>query len=374
MSSQIPQQITESGTSVLVQPEPHIHCPKCKAKNPTNVELCQKCGKNLLPGQGAGLRLFFLFFFLILAGVCAYLMYWNFFREGAPNPESFWLNPISLSVGILVSLVLAFTLALRRIPLYKRYEMRSSRHLYLDINQSIADLTSALELAPDNMQHSLLKQRRSLYEKIGDSTNADRDRLALALDPDAWKSEGDFLSVFGGFQGDAFSWSMRRGAIETLLLSGVAVALGYCPTCKAVVELNKDKKCPVHPKIKGRDEKLVIPADVAAGKLAVLAKLERKEAHLVKEITRLLDAKEAVALAYCPRCQGVMQLDTLRRCPHHPNEKLKGVAYELPDYFEARKRQMLRERHWKKVNNTRNMVLLVSILALLIITYYLILK
>jgi hypothetical protein len=69
-----------------------------------------------------------------------------------------------------------------------------------------------------------------------------------------------------------------------------------------------------------------------------------------------------------------MQLDTLRRCPHHPNEKLKGVAYELPDYFEARKRQMLRERHWKKVNNTRNMVLLVSILALLIITYYLILK
>jgi RNA polymerase subunit RPABC4/transcription elongation factor Spt4 len=374
MITQIPQEITESGTSVPTQPEPRIHCPKCKAKNPTNAERCQQCGKNLLSGQGVGLRLFFLFFFLILAAVFAYLMYWNFFREGAPNPESFWLNPVSLSVGILVSLVLALTLALRRIPRYKRYEMRSSRHLNLDINQSIAVLTSALELAPDDMQHSLLKRRRSLYEKIGDSTNADRDRLALALDPNAWKSEGEFLSVFGGMQGDAFSWSMRRGAIDTLVLSGVAVALGYCPSCKAVVELNKDKKCPVHPKIKGRNEELVIPADVAAGKLTVLAKLEHKEAHLAMEITRLLDAKEAVALAYCPRCQGVIQLDTQRRCPHHPKEKIKGVAYELPGNFAARKRQILRARHWKKLNNTRYMIFLVLGLALLVVTYFVILK
>ena len=374
MSTQIPQEITESGATVPTQPEPRIHCPKCKAMNPTNTELCQQCGKNLLPGQGAGLRLFFLFFFLILAGVFAYLMYTNFIREGASNPGNFWLNPVSLSVGILVSLVLALTLALRRIPTYKRYEMRSSRHLNLDINQSIADLTSAMELAPDNVQHSLLKRRRSLYEKIGDSTNADRDRLALALDPNAWKSEGEFLSVFGGMQGDAFSWSMRRGAIDTLVLSGVAVALGYCPSCKAVVELNKDKKCPVHPKIKGRNEELVIPADVAAGKLAVLAKLEHKEAHLAMEITRLLDAKEAVALAYCPRCQGVMQLDTQRRCPHHPKEKIKGVAYELPGNFEARKRQILRARHWKKFNNTRYMIFLVLGLALLVVTYFVILK
>ena len=301
MSMPIPQQITGNVASLPAQPEPRIHCPKCKTKNPTNAVRCQQCGKNLLPGQGAGLRMLFLLFFLILAGVCAYLMYWNFIREGAPNPESFWLNPVSLGMGILVSLILAFVLALRKIPPYKRYEMRSSRHLNLDINQSIADLTSSLELAPDNVKHSLLRQRRSLYQKIGDSTNTDRDRLALALDPNVWKDEGDFLSVFGGMDGGAFSWSMRRAAIDTLLSSSAVVALGYCPACKEVVELNKDKKCPVHPKIKIRDEELVIPADVAAGKLAVLAKLEHKEAHLAKEITRLLEAKEAMALAYCPR-------------------------------------------------------------------------
>jgi RNA polymerase subunit RPABC4/transcription elongation factor Spt4 len=150
--------------------------------------------------------------------------------------------------------------------------------------------------------------------------------------------------------------------------------VGYCRSCKAVVELNQDKRCPVHPKIKGRDEELVIPADVAAGKLAVLAKLEHKEAHLAAEITKLLEAKEAVALGYCPRCAGVMELDAQRRCPHHPNGKVKGVAYELPGNFEARKRQILRERHWKKVNNTRNMVALVMILVMVVMTYFVFLK
>jgi len=373
MRTQIPQKGTRKSVSVPTQPEPRIHCPRCKTKNPTDAERCQQCGKNLLPGHGAGLRLFFLFFFLALAGVCGYLMYWNFIRQGAPNPESFWLNPVSLSVGILLSLILALVLALRRIPTYKRYEMRSFRHLNLDIHQSIADLTSALELAPDNLHHALLKQRRSLYEKIGDSTNADRDRLALALHPEAWKSEGDFLSVFG-MEGEAFSWSMRRAAIGTMLASGVAVAVGYCQECKAVVELNKDKRCPLHPKIKGRDEELVIPADVAAGKLAVLAKLEHKQAHLAKEITRLLEAKEALALAFCPRCAGVMQLDAQRRCPHHPDVRMKGVAYVLPGNVEARKRQMLQARHWKKVNKTRNTVVLVVALVALVIVYFAVLR
>lgn len=374
MSTQIPQKIIDSGASVPIQTEPRIHCPNCKTQNQTNSERCQQCGKDLLPDQGTGLRLFFLFFFLILAGMFVYLMYWNFIREGAPNPESFWLNPVSLSVGILVSLILAFVLALRRIPKYKRYEIRSSRHLNLDIYQSIADLTSALELAPENVQHSLLKQRRSLFEKIGDSTNADRDRLALALHPDAWKSEGDFLSVFGGLEGDAFSWSMRRSAIDTLRSSGVAVAVGYCPACKTVVELDKDMNCTVHPKIKGRDEQLVIPEDIAAGKLAVMAKLERKKAHLAGEITKMLEAKEVIAVAYCPRCQSVVQLDAQRCCLDHPNEKIKGVAYALPGNFDARKRQMLHEQHLKMVNNTRNMVVLILALALLAMVYFVFLK
>jgi heme/copper-type cytochrome/quinol oxidase subunit 2 len=50
------------------------------------------------------------------------------------------------------------------------------------------------------------------------------------------------------------------------------------------------------------------------------------------------------------------------------------VAYELPGNFEARKRQILRERHWKKVNNTRNMVALVMILVMVVMTYFVFLK
>jgi hypothetical protein len=356
------------------QGEARIHCPKCKAANPTSLERCEQCGQSLLPGQSAGLGLFFLFFFLVLAGVFASLMYWNFIREGAPNPESFWLNPVSLGVGILLSLILAFVLPSRRTPMYKRYENRSHQHLGLNLRQSIADLSSALELAPDKARSDLLKQRRRLYEKIGDRVNADRDRLTLALDPDAWKSEGDFLTVFGGMQGDAFSWSMRRAAIDNLVSSGVAVAVGYCKQCNKVVELNKEKKCPVHPVIKGREVELVIPADVAAGKLVVLSKLMRKVPALALEINRLLEANEAVALAYCPRCQGIMQLDSLQRCPHHPNVRLKGIAYSLPDNVEAQKRQMMRELRLKKSIGNRYLVALVITLLALAAVYFLVVK
>lgn len=368
MSTQIPQQFTQSTPSLPEQLAASIHCPKCKTKNPTNAESCLQCGKNLLPDQGAGLRLFFFFFFLFLAGVFVTLMYSNFIREGAPNPESFWINPVSLSVGILVALILAFYMALRRIPIYKRYEKRSFRHQNLDIHQSIADLTSALVLAPDHAKHALLKQRRLLYEKIGDVLNANRDRLALAQSPDAWKSEGDFLSVFGGMQGDAFSWSMRRAAIDSLLTSGMAVAIGYCQECRTVVELDKNKRCPLHPKIKGSYEELVIPEDAAAGRLAVLAKVEHNHAHLAQEITRLLEADQAVALGYCPGCADVVRLDARRRCPNHPDQKIKQVVYDLPDQFEARRLQMLIEGNRKKRKSMSNTLALVMALVALITT------
>lgn len=354
--------------------EARIHCPKCKSTNPTNAERCEHCGQPLLPGRGVGLRIFFFFFFLGLAGVFADLMYWNFIREGAPNPESFWLNPVSLGVGILLSLILAPVLAFRSVPLYKRYERRSFRHLNLNLRQSIADLSSALELAPDGDRSDLLKQRRRLYEKIGDTVNADRDRLTLALDPNAWKKEGDFLTVFAGMQGDAFSWSMRRSAIDNLVTTGVAVAVGYCPECKAVVQLNKDKKCAVHPKAAIREEELVIPEDVTAGKLTVLSKLAHKIPALAQELGRMLEANEAVALAYCPRCQGIMQLDANLRCPHHPDVRLKGVEYSLPENAAAHRRWMVREQQTKKFVRTRYVVVLGLVLLLLVVTYFTLVK
>lgn len=356
------------------QKEPLIHCPKCKATNPTNADRCKLCGQVLLVGQGIGIRVFFFFFFLILAIVFVYLMYINFIRENAPNPDSFWINPVSLSVGILLSLILAFVLPFRKTPAYKLYEKRSVRHLNFNILQSIADLTSALELAPNNARLDLLKKRRHLFEKVGDTINADRDRLALALDPDAWKSEGNFLSVFGGMEGSAFSWSMRRAAIDNLVLSGFAIAVGFCPECKTVVELNKEKKCPIHPKIKGRDQELVIPADITAGKLKVMTKMAIKEPLLAKELFLLLESNMAIALAYCPQCKVIMQLDAQLHCPNHPGSRLKNVEYCLPLEMDSLKRQMDREHQAKKALGSRYLVALVVILLLLVVTYFVLLN
>jgi hypothetical protein len=364
----------ENLSNVSTQKEPLIHCPKCKTTNPTDADRCKQCGQNLLPGQGIGIRVFFFFFFMVLAIVFGYLMYINFIRENAPNPDSFWINPVSLSVGILLSLILAFVLSLRKIPIYKRYEKRSVRHLNLNLMQSIADLTSALETSPDNARRNLLKQRRRLYEKIGDSVNADRDRLTLALDPDAWKSEGDFLSVFGDFEGSAFSWSMRRAAIDNLVSSGIAIAVGFCLECNAVVVLNKDKKCPIHPKTRGREQELVIPADIAVGKLKVITKLAKKVPSQAIELRNLLESNKAVALAYCPQCQGIMELDPQLHCPHHPTARLKDVYFSLAYNLEAQKRQMMHKHHENKSISTRYIIAFAIILITLVIVYFALIK
>lgn len=374
MSEQNKSVSLENLPNASTQLEPLIHCPRCKTTNPTDADRCKQCGQVLLPGQAIGIRVFFFFFFMGLVFIFAYLMYMNFIRENAPNPDSFWLNPVSLGVGILLSLILGFVLPFRRIPVYKQYEKRSVRHLNLNLKQSISDMTSALQLAPDNARLGLLKQRRSLYEKIGDTVNADRDRLTLALDPDAWKTEGDFISVFSDMDGSAFSWSMRKAAIDNLVSTGVAIAVGYCPECKAVVVLNKDKKCPIHPNTEGREQELVIPADIAAGKLKVTTRIAKKVPLMAQELNRLLVSHEAIALAYCPQCQGIMQLDPQLHCPHHPAARLKDVEFCLPSDMEAQKRQMMYTYHTSKAIGTRYIIVFAISLIALVIVYFVLIK
>ncbi|PKN98171.1 MAG: hypothetical protein CVU42_13085 [Chloroflexi bacterium HGW-Chloroflexi-4] len=370
MSVQNKPQNPNTANNPLNQNEARIRCPKCSTINLSTADRCIHCRVNLLPGQGMGVRLFFLFFFLVLAALFVFLLYDNFIRKGAPNPESFWLNPVSLSVGTLLSLILSIVISTRKIPEYIKYKNRSLQQMNFNIMQSIADLSVALELAPNNARIELLKKRRSLYEKIGDSLNADRDRLTLALDPDAWKSEGDFLSVFGEMDGSVFSWSMRRAAIENLVSNGIAIAVGYCTECKAVIELNRDKKCTVHPQIKGREVEIVIPADFKAGRLKVISKLYHKEPLLKKELIKLLESKEVVALAFCPKCQDIMQLNAQLQCPLHPGSNNKDLVFCMPESTNFTIRQMKREYKSKKGLGLRYVVVFLIILIGLVTLFF----
>lgn len=111
------------------------------------------------------------------------------------------------------------------------------------------------------------------------------------------------------------------------------------PKCNLVVELDKEKRCLQHRKVKGQEVEYVIPADILAGKLAVMQKLEGKKPRVADQITELLTADKASAIGYCMRCTGVVELDPQRRCRLHPRAQVKKVQYAVPlDLDEARKR------------------------------------
>jgi ribosomal protein L40E len=353
---------------------PQITCARCKTKNPTGADRCQQCNANLLPGVGAGRRVLILLVFLGLAAWLAYQMYDKFIRAGAPNPESFWLNPISLGVGILFSIIAAFVLAFRRTPMYARYENRALRHRNIDPWQSIEDYTRAIELAYEDARPRLIKQRAICFENLGQTQDAARDRLTLAVSPKAWKEEAEFLGLFIDMNSDVFVKGMRDAQIAEILKSGMGIAVGYCPECKTAVDLNTEQACLKHPKIKGRNVQYVIPIDRLAGRLTVLQTQEALQRKLLPELSQLLEEEQAVAIGTCPKCKDIIELTAQRQCPRHPKARISGIEYLLPQRMDARQRELRRDRYWKNSLSRRRLMVFTSMAILLVLTYFLILR
>jgi phage FluMu protein Com len=245
----------------------------------------------------------------------------------------------------------------------------------VDINpsQALSDLNQAIELAPEKEQAGLLKQRANLYDKLGMTEDAARDHLALATSPDAYKEEGQWVSAFTGADADIHTRVRRSGQITSLLSSGSARAVGYCPRCKIVVELDANQHCRVHPKTKGAEIQYVIPADVLMGKLIVLQKLESKHFQLSAQLTELLNSGQAKAVGYCPRCKVVKELDSKRCCTIHPRVKGQRVKYVIPNDVEAAKKTILRGRREETFIGRRRTfvaVIIVIVSITLLLTVY----
>lgn len=349
---------------------PRIHCHKCKAENPENAERCQKCDTKLLPSEGVGARLGVFITALISAGAFGYLVYHWYFQnpESAPN-ISFLdpiLNPITLSVAALLLLFTAIVVPLRRTPDYVKYRNRASRHEKLNPWQSLADLDHAMDVAPEKEQLNLLKQRMKLNEKLGFAEDAARDYLVLVTSPGRYKDEADTVSLFTGADSGVYASSRRSSEIWMILNSGKAKAVGYCPRCNLVVELDKEIRCLQHPKIKGQEVEYVIPADLVSGKLAVMQKMEGKKPQVASQLTELLSTGKANAIGYCTRCSGVVELDPQRRCLIHPKARVKNVQYAVPRDLDSARKRIFKSNKQNRSGRYRTIVL---ILAFLMIIY-----
>ena len=95
---------------------------------------------------------------------------------------------------------------------------------------------------------------------------ADKHYLEERFDPDRYKHGPGRLMLGEGYQYGRASaerthfLSELEGMRKSMLREGRVRALGYCPVCKAVVELTKDLQCPNVPaEAEGRRERRAKP-------------------------------------------------------------------------------------------------------------------
>lgn len=358
----------EAPTPPPARGEARIHCRKCRAENPKGADRCQRCNARLLPGESAGTRISTFIMMWIIAAGLGYLVYHWYIQspESAPNIPALdaFLNPIVLGLAALIAFISGFVILVRRTPEYLKYQIRATRHEKLNPWQALEDLDRAVDEAPDKEKGKLIKQRAKLYEHLGFAEDAARDYLLLITSPNRFKGEADAVSLFIGADSGVYEKSRRDSEIKTVLSSGKARAVGYCPQCDLVVELNPDERCFVHPKVKGREVEYVIPADIAAGKLAVMQKMETAKPKVSEQISKLLVEGKATAIGYCPKCTGVVELDPERLCRVHPKARIQNIQYAVPRDLAAARKRIFTARQGNRLSSTRAVLYVVGLLLL----------
>lgn len=355
---------------VPLQGEPHLYCPKCKFENPSTATRCQRCDSNLLPGENAVTRLVGFITSLVIAGVLAFLFYRIYVISQTSVPDLACLNPITLGGGSLIAFVTGFVLLFRKTPLYLRYSNRAERHLQLNPFQALDDINRAIAIAPEKQRGGLVKQRIKIYEKLGRAEDAARDRLKLALAPDAFKNEAEWVSMITGGDADAYTVGRRSGQVKSILNAGTAKAVGYCPKCDMAVELDTDQRCLVHPKEKGREVEVVIPADIRAGQLAVMQKNADRSPGIRAALNSMLASGEAKAIGFCPKCQFSVDLDAQFHCPLHPKSRIKTIHYILSGREGEAKLELTKSQKFQQRGTEKNLVAIVLALVSLVVVLF----
>lgn len=246
-----------------------IHCDKCKTVNPPDQPQCRNCHRNLLPGTGAGVRLFGLIFSLAIAALAVWVLYRMVKGLSMPDLGCFFTSPVFWGLVAIITPISGLVFALGKTPMHERYLERAKRHLTLDRDQALADLNQAVNLAPEKSRVPILKERAKLLEAMGQTTEAARDKIAL-LDADKHETAGMIAGGFGADK-DIFVNDLRNQERDALLKTKTAVALGYCSGCRVVVELNEKNRCPLHPNKKPANIRLAVPADVESVKVTMMA-------------------------------------------------------------------------------------------------------
>jgi len=294
-------------TAEGAEPQTAVHkiiCYKCKTENPASNQHCLNCKRDLLSFKPIWLRFLYFFLSVLFAAGAGWLAYAAF-----KNPN---LNKALTDLGwgaialVLLAVVFPFWglyLAFSRGAVDENLVERADRHTKLQPWQALTDLSHALELAPAAKHRKILTKRMALYQSLGLVDNATRDELAstYARERNPEGGVGLFIgeTLFAtGPGGDAFTKSYLSGVArqarkerEKMFKAGRVVALGWCPSCKCVVTLDENLRCPQAGQAGGKCHfgkpkyiQFVLPADLEAGKAHVP---EAMEAARKRRLNRL---------------------------------------------------------------------------------------
>ena len=251
-----------------------IHCKKCQTPNPSERVKCQQCNTNLLPGESLFDRtgtllggVFAAAFALLLATVASRL-----FED---LPECLPASPTAWLFVAAISLLTAIYGVVRKTPLHVRYAKRARRHIELDPDQALQDLSAALEAAPEKHRASLLQERAALNERLGRETDAVKDRLDYTLEESAYQTGAGVAYLVGGDQ-EAYVSSVAQSERRKMISEGKISAGGYCGKCGKVVVLTPDLRCKDHPSVKGDAVQYGLPEAVKELRTKALQEYETK--------------------------------------------------------------------------------------------------
>jgi len=272
-----------------------LFCQKCNHENAPEAAKCAQCGKKLLPGVTAGVR--FLGFIgttilsvVIIGGV---FLYYRYMAEGGFRDVVYLPILVGLGVGIFF---LGLILALRKTPLYERYETRAKQHVSLNPLQAIADYSAAINSAPPAKALEFLLERGKLYQGLGMASEARADwqralenvnsQLAMPkASIDLYKQRAELLKELG--MQDEYALQMLHYTIEkekTLKTKRKDIAMGWEEGIKKGLEDN-----------------------------------ERQELDKIR--TEIMANPRYKIVAQCKQCRKQVDLNARLECPNDANHK-----------------------------------------------------
>jgi hypothetical protein len=205
-------------------------------------------------------------------------------------------SPAALGLFALIIFFAALGFALGRTPAYEKYLNRAQRHLQASPEQALADLSRALEIAPEKQKSVILKQRGELLSKLGRTEQALVDLSAHAAAPVQGGAAQLLSSVSDidiGPSTDASTLAEIDRLQKELVQTGTRQWIGYCQACRAAVVVDPDHKCTQCGAVLSKVQ-LVEPTERAEA----LAKLTREEIRRRRKRS-LSIALTVVALLLC---------------------------------------------------------------------------